>query len=94
MSEWRPIETAPKDAFILLYDDGMMRCGMWEDGKWTVPEFPVLIDKVGNRLVSRQLEQYRGERMELSWTILEPTHWMPLPLPPRTDTELANIGKQ
>lgn len=76
---WQPIETAPKDEFILLFEDGMMRCGMWEGGKWEPAEFPVLIDKVGNRLVSRELEQLRGERMELSWRIHEPTHWHPLP---------------
>lgn len=80
--EWQPIETAPKDEFILLFEDGMMRCGMWEGGKWEPAEFPVLIDAVGNHLVSRELEQLRGERMELSWRIHEPTHWHPLPEPP------------
>lgn len=29
---WQPIETAPKDAMILGYEDGMMRLVMWESG--------------------------------------------------------------
>ena len=34
MSEWQPIETAPKDELLLGYADGMMRLVMWEGGAW------------------------------------------------------------
>ena len=34
MSEWQPIETAPKDALILGRAGGMVRLVMWERGKW------------------------------------------------------------
>lgn len=81
--DWQPIETAPRDAFVLLYEDGAMRCGMWESGRWVPAEIPVLIDAVGNELVSRQLEELRGERLRLSGFLYEPTHWMPLPAPPQ-----------
>ena len=81
--EWQPIETAPKDAFVLLYEDGAMRCGMWEGGKWAPAEIPILIDKVGNQLVGREVEEYRGERLGLAGFLYEPTHWMPLPEPPK-----------
>jgi hypothetical protein len=88
MSEWQPIETAPLNEFLLLYEDGAMRCGMWSilEGRWEPAEIPILIDKVGNRLVSREVEEFRGERLELSGFLWEPTHWMPLPPPPR-DTD-------
>lgn len=33
-SEWRPIETAPKDAMLLGYADGMVRLVLWEGGRW------------------------------------------------------------
>ena len=79
---WQPIETAPKDEFILLYEDGMMRCGMRENGQWEPAEIPFLVDQVGNRIVNRDLEQLRGETLELSGRIREPTHWMHLPPPP------------
>ena len=82
MSEWQPIETAPKDAFILLHEDGAIRCGMWLSTGWEPAEIPVLIDKVGNRIVGPELKRLRGERLELSGFLYEPTHWMPLPAPP------------
>ena len=34
MSEWKPIETAPRDALILGHDDGMVRLIFWETGQW------------------------------------------------------------
>ena len=80
--EWQNIESAPKDEFVLLYKDGAMRCGLWEDGKWVPAEIPILIDKVGNQIVSRELEQLRGERLALAGFLHEPTHWMRLPEPP------------
>lgn len=86
MSEWLPIESAPRDEFILLYENGMMRCGMWEGGRWEPAEFPVLVDPVGNRIVNRELTKlWPGYSMELSRRIYEPTHWMPLPSPPKVE---------
>lgn len=84
--DWQPIEIAPLDEFLLLYEDGAMRCGMWNSrlGKWEPAEIPVLIDKAGNRIVSRELEMLRGERLDLSGFLWEPTHWMRLPEPPRS----------
>lgn len=82
--EWQPIETAPKDEFLLLYEDGMMRCGMWEGGKWQPAEIPILVNEVGNHIVSRELAQLRpGQRLELIGFLYEPTHWMRLPDPPQ-----------
>lgn len=82
-SKWMPIESAPKGQFVLLYEDGAMRCGMWLGNGWEPAEVPVLIDEVGNRIVSRELEKFRNERLELSGFLYEPTHWMPLPDPPQ-----------
>lgn len=80
--KWQPIETAPKDEFILLYEDGAMRCGMWEGGQWVPAEIPILVDKAGNHLVPRDVRELRGEELRLSGFLYEPTHWQPLPNPP------------
>lgn len=92
--DWQPIETAPKDEFILLYEDGMMRCGLWENGGWHPAEIPVLIDKSENMIVSRELQALRGERLILSGFVYEPTHWMPLPEPPQVlDARQTSAGR-
>ena len=36
MSEWQPIETAPKDGMILACAEGMMRLVLWEGNQWKV----------------------------------------------------------
>lgn len=57
MSEWQPIDTAPRDGTeIVVYtaDLDAMGVAWWEHGQWTVGES--------------------------GW---EPTHWIPVPPPPR-----------
>jgi hypothetical protein len=69
MSEWQPIETAPRDeTYILGYADGEMTVVHWRDydgeGCW--------------QLAVSGLHADDGE-----WW---PTHWMPLPKPPKTES--------
>ena len=72
---WQPIETAPKDAFVLLagpsgyttietvFTTGRM-CSDYHKGRW--------IDHANDDLTD--------------WGF-EPTHWMPLPTPPKRSME-------
>ena len=71
MSEWQPIETAPKDRMILGY----------------IPDPPewssiyghvrvILADEFDGRLV--EWTHFAGD----DTTTVVPTHWMPLPEPP------------
>lgn len=79
--DWQPIETVPGDGFYLVYGDGAVRTMAFFDGAWELPDIPVLIDKVGNRLVSRELQELRGERLEIAGGVYEPTLWAPIELP-------------
>jgi len=78
MSEWQPIETAPKNATqVLIYspercanctpNSAGMHAAHWEGGHW-----------ITGRLVKG------GVTLEPNH---EPTHWMPLPSPPVTGKE-------
>jgi hypothetical protein len=69
MSEWQPIETAPRDGTQLLLGiaaiDGAGGCvfdGWWEGGGWTNGEL-----------------DYEDGLMHYPHV----THWMPLPSPPK-----------
>ncbi len=70
ISEWQPIETAPKDGTpILLAWGGKTRLGKWLDNS----KSPIM-PWAGWRTPSNETSP-RGE----------PAHWMPLPAPPAKD---------
>ena len=70
MTDWQPIETAPKDeTTVLLYcpeswDTNGVRVGWWNGGAWYAEEWS-----------SNPLTDFYGK----------PTHWHPLPPPPGKD---------
>lgn len=72
MSEWQPIETAPRDGTWLLLTGGDIQYG-W-DGD-TVP--PCVCGHSSGR--EWQFAWYDGGAYG---EYLRPTHWMPLPAPP------------
>lgn len=79
MTDWQPIETAPKDEMVLVWEeDGWVRCaelvlmsdfGGYEPDEW---------DDGGVRMWigddDRPLD-------------FDPSHWMPLPPPPKKENE-------
>lgn len=78
MSDWQPIETAPKDekATIIITDGETVECAEWSD--W------------GKRWLASTgtMKVWEGsdERGGLADAQCNPTHWMPLPEPP-TETK-------
>lgn len=73
MSEWKPIETAPKDGTEILLLEYLSEddYGSVDRGCWGFVE----------------TSDYNGEKI-YDWLsnyghIEEPTHWMPLPEPPK-----------
>lgn len=76
MSDWQPIETAPRGEALkngpsfLAYQDGMMAVGhfvRWREGD--ADSF--YVDHVGGYEYEQDIER--------------PSHWMPLPKPPAAD---------
>lgn len=75
--EWQPIETAPKDGTpVLLFE--------WRGDPWEEPEANIFVG---------EWDHHRdGELYKTQWVCTEyeafnhnPTHWMPLPPPPKDD---------
>lgn len=86
MCEWRGIETAPKDgSIILVWDgatDGGPSCGVvaaywaeWDDDD--DPEEGAFLVQAGAEWEFREIAG--GDYLEG----VTPTHWMPLPEPPK-----------
>lgn len=79
MSEWQPIETAPKDGTVLiLWNGATLGTGSWE---------AYARDELGNAIGINTEDQpdcidrweWTGEGFETSPA---PTHWQPMPEPP------------
>jgi len=78
MSEWQPIETVPHDVPILLYQAPRELF----DG-YLVPDPPRMI--VGSMEKGRKSHPYTCNvgGYECECEVDAPTHWMPLPEPPK-----------
>lgn len=80
MSEWQPIETAPKDGtwfLIARRDEGFES---YEVGQYN-PYFFATYVEAGNGLYRKEMERlgdWRGFN-----NFHRATHWMPLPEPPK-----------
>lgn len=73
MSEWQPIESAPKDGTrVWLWVSDTFVGGWWNDNRYAAKPRPYW---------SNDKENVRGT----TWARNnQPTHWMPLPTPPIT----------
>lgn len=67
MSEWQPIETAPKDGTQFLFNAPDLECG----------------SSIGQIINGVVCSSWDGKPLGV-W-VTKPTHWMPLPDPPRLD---------
>ena len=77
MSEWQPIETAPKDgSYILIAGEGRVTIGFYHEDK-------------GKTLIAdakpywQDYDRSYWDRFETDDSWFAPTHWMPLPEPPQ-----------
>lgn len=66
MSQWQPIETAPREGnFLIAYDNGNVVCGHYLDNSHTRIPFAGVRPLHGAERIGSKI-----------------THWMPLPPPP------------
>ena len=71
MTDWQPIETAPKDGTrILLLTEHDVLCGSWNGDEYAKNPRPYW-DNDKSRIMGA-----------LHTRKFQPTHWMPLPEPP------------
>ena len=75
MMEWQPIETAPRDARVILYRPTGLHVarvvvGCYRDERYSDRPRPYW---------THDLERMEGK---LNARAHQPTHWMPLPAPP------------
>lgn len=100
MSEWQPIETAPKDGTpILLYVPDEIDQDNYEKPPQMARHVAIgWSGRLGDRsrdgvwcAAITKSESFNGSEltgswMEHEWLQVGPTHWMPLPEPPNTPT--------
>ncbi|WDI91963.1 DUF551 domain-containing protein [Xanthomonas campestris] len=74
MSEWREIESAPKDGTKVLLGGGTYSYGMYVGENYS-----------DVTIAYWYVDHWRGEDrpMHDEWNTHNPTHWMPLPEPPK-----------
>jgi hypothetical protein len=82
MTDWQPIETAPKDKAIMLCVAGWQPCsGRW----WPVDGCWVSFDWDGHFDSDKEMTDY------VNGTTYEPTHWMPLPPTAQWPQEISDV---
>lgn len=87
MSEWQPIETAPRDGtYVLLYFPAHLRFDeykypqWWLIGKWTEDIFS---DEGSGRWIGPYSDGFSCNLINVAGPDASPTHWMSLPEPPK-----------
>lgn len=86
---WQPIETAPKDGYFLFHEDGAIRAKLLIDGKFHSVAYPAIVTAPWGDVV---VGEDAGRLLPSGCTLAirdgcceNPTHWMPLPKPPKAD---------
>lgn len=72
---WRPIETAPKDETAVLL--GERTWSRAYEGRWMQGNLTTVIG------AGRPITRREGWWLSCNGTLAEPTHWQPLPEPPK-----------
>lgn len=86
MSEWRPIETAPKDGTTVIVARNMGENGFgWVRGyaRW---ESAAIAGMDFSGWISQGFTQPAG-----NLGLAHPTHWMPLPAPPSPASDPSQV---
>lgn len=89
MTEWQPIETAPRDGTLILlhrsdgsispFEDNTVVVGRWISGPWQ--------DGSESKFVFGSHYYVDNDNRKTTFHIATATHWMPLPPPPKKGDE-------
>ena len=83
MSEWQPIETAPKGKRVLVVDDdGITSLAYLQNDGWTHCILQHFTECLMFDYPNVHLSEEEAKKLRLME--YQPTHWMPLPKPPTT----------
>lgn len=81
VSQWQPIESAPKDGTVIV-------CGPAWDNAESHGQFVTIANRHRDTWFSPEIAIFKdGNWEEEGCSIRQPTHWMPLPEPPKEVTE-------
>ena len=83
MSDWQPIETCPQDGFFLVHQDGAIRLMFRTRGEWQATA--LALDQYGDPNHAIKVRETG---------VYEPTHWMPLPDPPKVGCDPDAAARQ
>jgi hypothetical protein len=75
MSEWQPIDIAPKDSTIIVCMNDYVVTAKWNDDQYAKKPRPYF---------HCECMHYMGKNWQRD---NQPTHWMPLPPPPEQSNE-------
>ena len=82
MTEWKPIETAPKDQWILAYRPNGSHGGIEFKGGHCFVCCWAYDDQFWYDKTSNSLEVAKLEDVVVKYLTCVPSHWMPLPASP------------
>lgn len=75
MSKWQPIATAPKDGPILVWDSRQRTS--------RVAFFATALEDGSQDWIYARRLNFDDPTHAIAFIVQEPTHWMPLPEPPK-----------
>jgi len=87
VSEWKPIESAPKDVVIILANFTNRCLLTGAPHVWTASYVTAWSNRSGETLTGPEHEMWCECSFAASNENGEPTHWMPLPSPPPLSPE-------
>ena len=82
MRDWKDIDSAPKDTSILIYGKDYGVCESWYD---TERKMWFILDGRNNEEV--WIHDFFVNKAVLTSVLVKPSHWMPLPQPPESETK-------
>lgn len=83
MTEWQPIADAPEDKWILVYQPHGHSAGMFFPGGRCYVAMWAYGDQFWYDKTSNILEIKNSDDHVVQYHTCVPTHWMPLPEPPK-----------